>query len=65
MLFGISPFPSQLESGVLPIMPLVVSFSWSLAILAFNSILYSAHAPIMYVLLFPLSFDGLRAVSPW
>jgi hypothetical protein len=34
LLFGISLFPSQLESGVLPIMPLVVSFSWSLTMLA-------------------------------
>jgi hypothetical protein len=31
----------------------------------FSSILYSAHAPILYVLLFPLPFDGLRMVSPW
>jgi hypothetical protein len=33
LLFGISPFPSQIESGVLPIMPLVISFSWSLTML--------------------------------
>jgi hypothetical protein len=37
LLFGISSFLSQLESGVLPIMPLVVSFSWSLTMLALNS----------------------------
>jgi hypothetical protein len=34
LLFGTSPFLSQLESSVLPIMPLVVSFSWSPTMLA-------------------------------
>jgi hypothetical protein len=37
LLSGISPIPSQLESGVLPIMPLVVSFSWSLVVLALTT----------------------------
>jgi hypothetical protein len=34
LLFEISPFLSQLESSVLPTMPLVVSFYWSLTMLA-------------------------------
>jgi hypothetical protein len=33
LLFGISSFLSQLESGVIPIRPSVVSFSWSLTML--------------------------------
>jgi hypothetical protein len=46
LLFGISPYPSQLESGVLPIMPLVVSFFWSLTMLSLTP---------SFIVLMPLS----------
>jgi hypothetical protein len=60
LLFGISPFLSQLESSVLPIMPLVVSFLLVAYNAGFNSILYGARAPILHVLFFFSSFDNLR-----
>jgi hypothetical protein len=46
LIFGISPFLSQLESGVLSIMPLVVSFSWLLIMLALTP---------FFIVLVPLS----------
>jgi hypothetical protein len=55
LLFGISPFSSQLESGVLPIMPLVVSFSWSLTMLALTT---------YFIMLVPLSCTSCSSSRP-
>jgi hypothetical protein len=52
--FEISSFPSRIENGILPILTLDAFSPLPVTILAFNSILYSDHASIMYVLLFPL-----------
>jgi hypothetical protein len=55
LLFGISPFLSQLESSVLPIMSLVVSFSWSLIVLALTP---------SFIVLMPLSCTSCSSPRP-
>jgi hypothetical protein len=61
--FEISSFPYRFENVFYLSLPLLHSLPVG-SNPCFSSILYYVHAPILHVLLFPLLFDGLRAVSP-